>query len=307
LEYILATINNSSRSFDQVEEIVDTIVAVIAEQYKQKITEMFEPVAAGFHSVAKQAMYAVASVIFRDLEETMSKLFEKEWYESELLKAVVLTMDDYFKDIESFVVESYTKKLAAECLDRVVNKYVEQLFGKKHTLDQHTIQRMQDDEQTLRDFFSQKARKNAVSEGLQVLTDLRELLDAEPEMISLYFHSLLKNHPDVSLTIIAALLSMRYDLDRNQISEAIEGCSRIIEQREKEGAPRKEVEGVFSRIQLSQKISWYKPPKDIAKKDAAVKDNKEKEKDKSKEKEKEKEKEKTKEKEKSKEKDTKKK
>jgi hypothetical protein len=51
-------------------------------------------------------------------------------------------------------------------------------------------------------------------------------------MISLYFHSVLKNFPDVNITHITALLHMRLDLNKAQINEAIEGCNKILQQRE---------------------------------------------------------------------------
>jgi len=55
---------------------------------------------------------------------------------------------------------------------------------------------------------------------------------SESEMISLYFDSLLRNNPDVTLVIIHSLLSMRSDLTSSQIAEALEGCQKIIDKRD---------------------------------------------------------------------------
>lgn len=68
--------------------------------------------------------------------------------------------------------------------------YLEQLFTKKHTLDKNTHDRMQDDEvcisllslmnvkMKLRDFFSKYTKEKTVSDYLQILADLRQLIDS---------------------------------------------------------------------------------------------------------------------------------
>ena len=62
------------------------------------------------------------------------------------------------------------------------------------------------------------------------------------------------------MPIIEALLSMRYDLDKNQIALAVEGCKKTyeetIQQMEKEGKTIQP--GVFSRLKLPNKITgWF--------------------------------------------------
>jgi DNA-binding phage protein len=63
-------------------------------------------------------------------------------------------------------------------MERLVNYYVQQLFSKKHTLDQYTVEQMIDDENTIRDFFEKHLRKQSVDQRLQIITDLRDMLDA---------------------------------------------------------------------------------------------------------------------------------
>jgi hypothetical protein len=83
---------------------------------------------------------------------------------------------------------------------------------------------------------------------------------SDPDSIPLYFHSLLKNHPDVTVPVIEALISMRYDLDKNQIAQAIEGCKKTydetMQQMEKEGQVVHQ--GIFSKLKLPNKITgWF--------------------------------------------------
>jgi hypothetical protein len=99
-------------------------------------------------------------------------------YETKLMSKIVLTIEDYFNDIEGYIIETYFRKLASDCLERIVYAYLDQLYSKKHTLDKYTVETLQDDEEVLRDFFTKHAKKSTVQATLKILEDLRELLDA---------------------------------------------------------------------------------------------------------------------------------
>ncbi len=74
-------------------------------------------------------------------------------------------------------------------------------------------------------------------------------------MISLAFFSLLKSNPDCTLNIIESILSSRWDLTKEQIAEAMEGCKRIWNQTDK----TKPVEtGIFSKLKLPSRLDNLK-------------------------------------------------
>lgn len=78
------------------------------------------------------------------------------------MENIIMTIADFFEDIEGHILESYFRQLvisyhcdssncpqASECLDRIVHAYIEQLFTKKHTLDRFTVETIQDDQVAL--------------------------------------------------------------------------------------------------------------------------------------------------------------
>ncbi len=72
----------------------------------------------------------------------------------------------------------------------------------------------------------------------------------EPSNISLAFHSLLQNHPDVTLDIIQALLAMRFDFGASELAEAMAECKKIVDQR---GPVEKIEPGIFSSLKMPSK------------------------------------------------------
>lgn len=71
-------------------------------------------------------------------------------------------------------------------------------------------------------------KETIVDSKIQILADLRELIDAEVDMLPLYFHSVMKNYPDATVQIIVALLSMRKDLSKKEMQEATSGLEKVI-------------------------------------------------------------------------------
>ncbi len=67
---------------------------------------------------------------------------------------------------------------ASECLERIVQSYIEQVYAKKHNFDSYTVETLQDDEESLKTFFTKYARKGTITASLKLLQDLRELLEA---------------------------------------------------------------------------------------------------------------------------------
>ena len=61
------------------QEVVDKYSKLVPEQYLTEVD--FDPVLEGFQRVCKDAVGALANVVFNDLEEVFVKLFNKEWYE----------------------------------------------------------------------------------------------------------------------------------------------------------------------------------------------------------------------------------
>jgi hypothetical protein len=178
-----------------MDRLIEQIYGLVEEDRANEISDMYQAIAEGFSSVSKVALTALTNYIFNDLQETLDKIYTKEYLEKDdLIELVVATLKDYFEDIQTCIAEQYFKKLvryykyfgyisdilqALECLQRIVYSYIEQLFNKtKLSLTEEICDRMVNDEFTLRDFFRGYTRKNVMNTALQILVDLSELFKA---------------------------------------------------------------------------------------------------------------------------------
>lgn len=74
----------------------------------------------------------------------------------------------------------------------------------------------------------------------------------EADYIPVYFSSLLKIAPDISIEQVTFLLGLRGDLKRNQIAECIQGCRTVL-QKENEtiNENKKKISPFFSNIPMT--------------------------------------------------------
>jgi len=255
-EWILAQINNAVKCCDKIDSIVSTIQPLMDEFFGSQLSSLFDPITEHFNGVSKKALGVVMDIIWRDIQAPLEQLFTLEWYDSDkFIDPIVGTLLSYFEDIDGYIVENYFRRLCTESMDRLTQSYISQLFEMSHTLDNQTADRLLTDHTKLKDFFVKHLKENIVDGKLQVLLDLRELIDAEVDMLPLYFHSIVTNYPDVTVHIIVALLSMRKDLNKKEMAEAIAGLEKVME---KEGN-REMKKTIFSTIRLPSKFeSLYK-------------------------------------------------
>eukprot|EP00026_Physarum_polycephalum_P002446 Phypoly_transcript_02452.p1 GENE.Phypoly_transcript_02452~~Phypoly_transcript_02452.p1 ORF type:complete len:720 (+),score=153.74 Phypoly_transcript_02452:634-2793(+) len=249
--YLIAVVNNSSRCYDLTQETIDKFSKLLPEQY---LTDLdFDPVLDGFQRVCKDAIVALANVVFNDLEEVFGKFFNKEWYEGDLIGMVIGTLEDYFEnDLHDAMLDSYTRRFAQSCLDKLIFRYAQEMLTKKHAFNQATVEKMTDDLSSIREFFVKHVKPAYFDAQIKALEDLKELLDSEADMICLYFDSLLRNHAGVSLRIVEILLSQREDLSKSEQKEAILGCKDILDKYSPDpNNPPKE--GLFSHLKLPVK------------------------------------------------------
>ncbi|PRP77773.1 hypothetical protein PROFUN_07715 [Planoprotostelium fungivorum] len=230
LEWIMAQINNAFKCCDKIDQMVSTLAPLLEEPYDSQIAPLYEPIGEKFTTVSKESLSVLADVIWKDLEAPLDQIFDLDWYDNkDFINPIIATIGSYFGDIDTYIVENYFRRLCMECLDRLTQTYIRNIFEKSHTLDSNTAERLITDEEKIRTFFTQHIKDTIVNPKLQILADLRELIDAEADMLPLYFHSIVKNYPDVTTHIIAALLSMRKDLSKSEMKSAVEGCEKVME------------------------------------------------------------------------------
>jgi len=237
MENILAMINNSHKCHDYLSDLGRKLEKVLGADVMAKNLKI-DAVAQVFLQTAEEATKTVVAIIFKDLEPALAKLFQKDWYEDDLVEAIVETVKDYYDNecIKGHIVDSALSKMSQIILEGLVYRYVAEMVSQKSNFEKRTAKRMESDEKLLQDFFF-KAGNLSEKDGaplLQILFDLRQLVECDASSVVTNFSELFKHSPDITMETFASLLSRRPDLSKAQVKELVEACSVIHQKKQQE-------------------------------------------------------------------------
>lgn len=254
---LVATVNDANRCYERTEEVSDSTISLLDKEHG--ILVDLEPARHGFHELAEVYLTAVVKRIFADVEPALAKLFTPEWVAGKppVVERVVACFNEYFtQDLDPCTIDTFTRRIAAMLLDSTVSFYLEELLTKRHDSSMLTgvapTERLASDEQAISTFFSKRLRKKAVDKALSLLSNVRELFSADRAMIPFYFDGILKDHPDVTVHLIAYVLSIRNEHTRDEVRSIMEDCSKLIETRLAGTTPQA---GLFTKLKLPTRIS----------------------------------------------------
>lgn len=115
--------------------------------------------------------------------------------------------------------------------------YLVEMLSKKFTMNRNAIDRLNDDIEKLRLFFTNwEVKDKLVVSRIQILRDFVELFLSEPDAMGSLFRRMLENSPDLTQPIIEHALLLRDDLDRGQVKNVLARFKEI-----KERLPNREV------------------------------------------------------------------
>jgi hypothetical protein len=231
--YLIALCNNSNRAYEYTTEFFENKIGAVLDDRGLGIP--VDQVADGFSKVAKKAMHRLIAMMMEDMTEIYPKFFMAEWYTANppFISSIVVTLKDYFStELSPHMLPPVFQDLSLECAKRLVKVYAGHLIEKKHPpFTAATVARMQRDVDELQAFFSNYIREKTLEELLQPLVLLRQLLEANYQLVSSYYESLLEHFPDASLNVIEVLLDNRQDLERNEVKEALAACQAVAARR----------------------------------------------------------------------------
>lgn len=236
MENILAMINNNHKCHDYLQDLGRKLAKALEADAMAKLN--INGVAGVFYQIAEEAIKTVVAIIFKDLEPALVKIFHKDWYEDDLIEAIVETVKDYYDNecIKGYIVDSALRKMSQLILDQLVYRYVAEMVSRKSSFEKRTVKRMQDDEQAIHDFFVKDGdlREKQVAAALQILFDLRQIVECDATSVVENFAELLKHSPDITMDTFAGLLARRPDLSKAQIKELAEACAVIHQKKQLE-------------------------------------------------------------------------
>ncbi|GLJ11406.1 hypothetical protein SUGI_0166340 [Cryptomeria japonica] len=228
LEPLCAIVNNNLRCYDLAMDLSSSTMEALTPYYAEQVN--FEDTCKGFLEVAKEAVHQTVNVIFEDpgVQDLLSKLYQKEWYEGFVTEYLVATFGDYFTDVKMYIEERSFRRFVEACLEETIVVYIDHLLTQKNYIREETLERMRVDEEVLLDFFREYINLSKVEKRVQPLADLRELASAESvDSFTLVYSSILQNHPDCPPEVVEKIVALREGIPRKDAREVLQECKEI--------------------------------------------------------------------------------
>ncbi|KAJ3150536.1 SNARE-binding exocyst subunit S6 [Irineochytrium annulatum] len=251
-EYVIALANDNLRGTEFSEVISNRVEGMMDEPFRKQATVRIKDAMAGFMKVAKRCYCILVEIVAKDLSPALTRFYCNEWYDQDLMRLVVGTLEDYCSDFQERMQEYLFSKFTADLQDRVVVLYVESLRnrGAKFRMPQ-AVDKMKEDHAAIIEFFSKHKSPKRVQAAFEVMERIIGVVESTAGLIFLAIYPLWKAFPDIPVALIEEILQKRDDLDKAQVRTIMEQCnSRFAEDREKDKAAGKEPKTtIFSTMQ----------------------------------------------------------
>ncbi|KAJ3129089.1 SNARE-binding exocyst subunit S6 [Nowakowskiella sp. JEL0407] len=247
VEYLVALANDSMRSSEFSETMLNRLEPVIDLAHRKQIIDQINQLRNGFMKLAKRCYTVFIDITLIDCRPAFIKLYCAEWYEQDLVKLIIGTMEDYCEDIQAHMTEYLFSKFTADLLDRYLITSIEAMRNRGGKFKMPgAVDKMKVDIDNSIEFFSRFKNAKRVKGSFDVMEKLWKILECNPRLAFLEFYTLWKAYPDVPIVFVEDVLQRREDLDKATLKEVIESIrTKTKEERGEEGPS---VATLFSKI-----------------------------------------------------------
>ncbi|KAI8801633.1 exocyst complex component Sec6-domain-containing protein [Cladochytrium replicatum] len=245
VEYTCALANDSMRSTEFSDIITARFETLADTPQRQQVLGYITAVRDGFMKLAKHCYTVVIDIMLTDAKPAFSKLHCPEWYEQDLMKLVIGTLEDYCDDLQAHMTEYLFSKLSTDLLDRFLILYIDTMRSKsaKYRMPA-AVDRLKSDQALALEFFSKYKSAKRVKASFDVIEKLVAMLESNARIAFLDFYALWKAYPDIPIPMVEDLFGKRDDLDRTTQKELIEN----VRQKVKEEPLAVTQPSIFSRL-----------------------------------------------------------
>jgi hypothetical protein len=248
-EYILALANDCLRSTEFAETISNRIEPMIDEPFKNQALLKVKGALDGFMRVARRCYGIIIDIILKDVLPALVRFYCTEWYEMDLMRLIVGTLEDYCSDFQEHTQEYIFSKFTSELQDRLLLLFLEALRNKGAKFRMSlAVDKMKADLEMVIEFFSRYKAPKRVKASFEIMEKIIGFIESNPRLLFLDFYALWKAYPDVPLSFVEELLHKRDDLERSEIREIMEQCrTKVLEEKEK-NAGKEWPQSLFSKL-----------------------------------------------------------
>lgn len=246
---LLAGVNDASRCHRLALEIESSLVdALQSSETMEKLVKRAGAAAIGKSSVVRPAIdifitntehcaAAAAAAVTSDpsVMSLFGQMYAVEkggnslWLEGEVTETMVATVLDYLGDVMQFVTRELAPKVNEAVFTRVVKHMIEACMKQLQTIRPGTVDRMEEDENALRECFEDFLPSNRLDLGLQRLADVRDLAAADDtESFVLAYGLVVQSMPELGIEPAERLLAAREDIPRATQREVLEECRELL-------------------------------------------------------------------------------
>ncbi|KAJ9105565.1 hypothetical protein QFC19_003547 [Naganishia cerealis] len=262
-DYVMALTNDMLKSADAAEHMLGRLEPLVSAKYSSAIATALNSAIDGYLDLAKKCVTVLVGLIFNDLKSVSKQLFMGAWYHQGLVESMVATMGDYMADYEARLNPSLrdllVQDLAVEwlavylnalrrvaprglkiplarermgrdisCVTEFFNQLKPPSTAVPSPLPQPTEDNNDDDDGAPANSASQSvAQSSPGTDDLSILTLIHSILAASPQMIFMDYWAFATTYGP-QLGFIEALLRGRDDLDKQTVTEVMEGLRRKV-------------------------------------------------------------------------------
>jgi len=251
LEYCIAVGNDSYRCIDFTEAIIKRVDGLLETSLRGPAKATLTTALDGFVKLSKKCWTVIVDGIVVDIKPALDLLHTTVWYENELMKLIVGTLDDYLTDFQPRMQDYFFTKFITDLIEKFLLLYIQSLRNKSAKFRMSPIScasKMRGDLELVIEFFSRyKSRKRIIGifDPFEKLIVLIGSSSQDTSLIYADFYTIWSSYGDVPLNFIEELLSKRDDLERSQVKAIMEDCRR----KAKEEKPSTAIaSSVFSKL-----------------------------------------------------------
>ncbi|KAJ9096854.1 hypothetical protein QFC21_005127 [Naganishia friedmannii] len=254
-DYVMALTNDMLKSADAAEHMLGRLEPLVSAKYSSAIATALNSAIDGYLDLAKKCVTVLVGIIFNDLKPVSKQLFTSAWYHSGLVESMVATMSDYMADYEARLNPSLRDLLVQDLAVEWLAVYLNALrrVSARGLRMPAARDRMGRDIESVTAFFNQlkppatvvpsvipaaedeeaatipepPASASPGTDDLSILGLIHSILSASPQMIFMDYWAFATTYGP-QLSFIEALLRGRDDLDKQTLTEVMEGLRRKV-------------------------------------------------------------------------------
>lgn len=230
--YMIAIANNCD-SFIEIAKKFSKQYQSNPESYEPSTEpdHVFESVYTSFESLREDTIQYLLQEVFMDVNHELSKVGSKDWLDGKncVVENVCLTLDDYFRDYSHLKIANF-ERMRDSLQTKLAKEYLTALLQKKTVLKdqsnrEHFARRFVREAETLKSHLARYPSSSTMTrespfDVVHALSEFLTIKDVD-SMLFLEVSGLIQKYPDINASHLVALLSLREDMAKTNVSKTV--------------------------------------------------------------------------------------